>query len=63
MSSIAEIPVQDPELEVRQTKELDLIDYLLIFLALGVLLFGATAIFGSHVSAKTRTPVPAASNP
>ncbi len=63
MSSIAEIPAQDSELEVRGTNELDLIDYVLIFLALGVLLFGAMAIFGNHVSAKTRTPVSAASNP
>ena len=63
MSSIAEIPAQDPELEVRGTNELDLIDYLLILLALGVLLFGAMAIFGTHVSAKTHSSVSAASNP
>ena len=63
MSSIAEIPAHEPELEVRATNELDLIDYLLIFLALGVLLFGAMAIFGSHISAKTHSPVSAVSNP
>jgi len=62
MSTIIENIGQDSDLDIRHTKDLDLIDYLLIVLALGVLLFGASAVFGNHLSGKTRTPVSTASN-
>jgi len=61
MSTIIENIGQDSDLDIRHTKDLDLIDYLLIVLAFGVLLFGASAVFG-HLSGKARTPVSTASN-